>query len=326
MLQTLSILVSLIAQAAPGAGADLQAKDRAQALLKEGSALYKKADFAAALQKFEAAYVLYPSPKLQFNIAQADRELGRIVEAVEAFEIFLAQAPDAAPEIGAEARQSLAELKPKLAQVRVEAMGGAQVTVDQRSLGVTPIARIIWVTPGRHRIAVKHPSYLPASLEVTVSAGEIRTVTPKLLRVGEVAAAPPPMAPIAPAPAPPPAAPAGSAVPAETVLGATPAPVESKVGASGRRPWYFWTAAAATAAFTAGAVIAGVSANGKYDDLDNGCRLMTGGCSESQIDGVKSRAHLATALWILAGASAVATGVTFYVGSRESGVSVAVKF
>ena len=47
------------------------------------------------------------------------------------------------PRFGAEARQSLAELKPKLAQVRVEAMGGAQVTVDQRSLGVTPIARII---------------------------------------------------------------------------------------------------------------------------------------------------------------------------------------
>ena len=93
-----------------------------------------------------------------------------------------------------------------------------------------------------------------------------------------------------------------------------------------QQPWYFWTAAAATAAFSVGAVVAGVAANGRYSDLENGCAMMSEGCSESQIDTVKSRARLATALWILAGASAVATGVTFYIDSRESGVSVALRF
>ena len=83
MLHAVPILVCLLAQSAPGAATDPQGKARAQVLLKEGSALYKQADFAAALRKFEEAYALYPSPKLQFNIAQADRELGRIVEAVE---------------------------------------------------------------------------------------------------------------------------------------------------------------------------------------------------------------------------------------------------
>jgi len=310
VLHTLPVLVTLLAQAAPPSAANPQAKEKAQALLKEGSALYKQADFSAALEKFEAAYVLYPSPKLQFNIAQADRELGRIVGAVEAFETFLAQAPDAAPEIVAEARQSLAELKPRLGQLRIDVVGGAQIQVDERAVGLTPLARIVWVLPGRHRVGFKHPSYIPASVDVVVAAGEIRTVAPRLLRIGEAVASP------APAPAPPPPA------TIETAPVAPPAPEN----AFASKPWYFWTAAAATVAFTGGAIAAGLSANGKYNDLENGCGMTTERCADSQINEVQSRATLANVLWILAGASALATGVTFYIDERESRVSMALRF
>ena len=308
MLHTLPILISLFAQAAPHPSTDLQGKERAQALLKEGSALYKQADFGAALEKFEAAYALYPSPKLQFNIAQADRELGRIVEAVEAFETFLVQAPDAAPDIVAEARQSLAELKPKLAQLRIDAAAGAQVEVDARAVGFTPLARIVWVLPGHHRVAIKHPNYVPALVDITVASGEVHTVAPKLLRFSEGAATPEP-------------APSSA-----TIVATTPVAPTASESAFSRRPWYFWTGAAATLAFTAGAIVAGLSANGKYSDLENGCGMTTQLCSDSQISDVNSRATLANTLWILAGASAVATGVIFFIDNRESRVSVALRF
>lgn len=331
MMHALPILVSLLAQAAPApaTGAKLPPKERAQALLKEGSTLYKAADFAGALQRFEAAYAIYPSPKLQFNIAQADRELGRIVEAVEAFETFLVQAPDSPPELIAEARHSLAEMKPKLAQIRVEALGGAQVTVDSRSMGLTPIARIIWVTPGRHRVTVNHPSYLSSSQDVTVSVGEIRTVVPKLSRVADA-----PVSPVPASPPPsvalttPPAAPATSAPPAasEGIVSAAPTPASTKRGAFAQKPWYFWAAATATVAFTAGAVAAGLSANGKYNDLGSGCGMTTAGCSDSQINAVQSRATLANVLWIFAGVSAVAAGITFYFDGHESHASLALRF
>jgi hypothetical protein len=332
VLHVVSILVSLMAQAQPPAGANLPPKDQAQLLLKEGSALYKAANFAGALQKFQAAYAIYPSPKLQFNIAQADRELGRPVEAVEAFETFLVQAPDSPPELIAEARQSLSELKPRLAQVRVDVLGGALVSVDDRALGVSPIARIIWVTPGRHRITVKHPSYLPASVDVTVSAGEIRTAAPRLLRAGEapVAAAPPATAPVAAAPAPtaPPPVVTTTATggPPDSSISATPAPAAPKGGGLAHKPWYFWAAATATTLFTVGAVVAGLSANSKFSGLENSCGKTIAGCTDGQIDGVKSRATVANVLWVLAGASAVATGVTFFVGSREAGASIALRF
>ena len=69
------VLMAILAQVAPPASQDAQ-KEKAQALLREGSALYKQADFAGALQKFEAAYAVFPSPKLQFNIGQAKSRAG----------------------------------------------------------------------------------------------------------------------------------------------------------------------------------------------------------------------------------------------------------
>src|SRR5262245_15776882 len=110
MHAALLLLVAWIAQAAPITPIDPDAKAKAQGLLKEGTALYQQGSFEAALAKFEAAFRVYPSAKLQFNIAQANRDLNRPVEAMHAFEAFLAGAPEAAPEIIAEARQSSAEL------------------------------------------------------------------------------------------------------------------------------------------------------------------------------------------------------------------------
>ena len=93
---------------------DAQAKAHAQGLLSEGTAAYGRGDYATALDKFTAAYEIFPSPKLWFNIGQANRDLGRPVEAVAAFDRFLRNAGDAPPETLAEARRSAAELKTKL--------------------------------------------------------------------------------------------------------------------------------------------------------------------------------------------------------------------
>ena len=125
------ILLTIIAQGSPPA-ADPQAKAQAQGLLTAGSALYEKGDYAGALEKFNAAYAAFPSPKLMFNIGQADRDLSRPVEALEAFEKFLAGATDASPETITDARKSVAELQEKLGRIRVECeTTGAEVNLRQ---------------------------------------------------------------------------------------------------------------------------------------------------------------------------------------------------
>jgi tetratricopeptide (TPR) repeat protein len=120
------VLLSLLAQLSPPA-ADPQAKARAQDLLNAGSEVYGKGDYAGALEKFNAAYAANPSPKLMFNIGQANRDLSRPVEALEALEKFLASDTNASPETTAEARNAVAELREKLGQIRIDCeMPGAE--------------------------------------------------------------------------------------------------------------------------------------------------------------------------------------------------------
>jgi len=163
----------------PGpSGSDAQAKARAQGLLSEGTAAYGRGDYAAALDKFTAAYKIFPSPKLWFNIGQANRDLGRPVEAVAAFDRFLREAGDAPPETLSEARRSAAELKTKLGQIKITcALDGADVTVDGKPVGSTPLGEMVWTTPGRHQIAVQHAGYSPAIEDASVAAGKTAAVT-----------------------------------------------------------------------------------------------------------------------------------------------------
>ena len=134
-----------------------------------------------ALDKFTAAYKIFPSPKLWFNIGQANRDLGRPVEAVEAFDRFLRDAGDAPPETLAEARRSAAELKTKLGQIQVTcATDGAEITVDGKQVGSTPLGEMIWTTPGRHQVAAQHAGFSPAIEDVVVVAGKVVAVNLEL--------------------------------------------------------------------------------------------------------------------------------------------------
>jgi len=160
---------------------DAQAKARAQGLLSEGTAAYGRGDYATALDKFTAAYEIFPSPKLWFNIGQANRDLGRPVEAVAAFDRFLRNAGDAPPETLAEARRSAAELKTKLGQIQVTcATDGAEITVDGKQVGSTPLGEMVWTTPGRHQVAVQHEGFSPAIEDVAVVVGQATAVNIEL--------------------------------------------------------------------------------------------------------------------------------------------------
>ncbi len=315
MTTTVSLLFVLLTQTVSSEPADPQAKTQAQTLLSEGTALYGRGDFAGALDKFQAAYAIYPSPKLKFDIAQADRDLGRPVEAIEAFEQFLAQAPKSAPELLSEAYQSVADLRSKLAQLRIQCeTADSEVAIDGKTVGTTPLDRAIWTTPGRHEVVIRHEGYRPITL--TVAAGEHQTIVfePNPSR-GSLLAAP--------------TASPENATPA-MVATTTPSSTERKSGGGqdwlSRQRWYVWVAAGGTVAFTVGAIAAGLSANSLFDDLRGSCGATTAGCTPSQKDSVHTRATLANVFWAFAGVSAVATGVSLYVDNRDAGVAVAWRF
>lgn len=84
--------------------------------------------------------------------------------------------------------------------------------------------------------------------------------------------------------------------------------------------WLPWTAAGTTVALGIAAIATGVSASNHFDSLQSSCGQTSSGCTNDQIDSVKTRARTANVFWILTGAAAVATGATFYVNTHEAGI------
>lgn len=85
--------------------------------------------------------------------------------------------------------------------------------------------------------------------------------------------------------------------------------------------WVPWAGLAVTLALGAGAVYSGLAASQRYDELSSSCGQTAAGCPQGDIDKLKSRVLAANLLWAAAGLGALATGVTVYVNTRESGVS-----
>jgi hypothetical protein len=212
-----------------------ESRSAARALLAEGAALFERRDPAAALAKFEQAYALFPSPKIHFNFGQAYRGLGRHAEAITAFQRFLDQATDADASLRQLARTSVEELRAHVATVQVDAdVAGAQVAIDGRGVGRTPLGGPLWLEPGVHLLRVTTPDGRTHGEQLQLRAGSTLRLTPRLA---------PALLPRTSAPPTQPLARPTTAV--STTVAETP-PIY--------RTWWFWTGA--TVLLAAGATSA----------------------------------------------------------------------
>lgn len=196
--------------------------------LDRGNELLQSGQAAEALDAYRAAYDAYPSPKIYFNIAEAERELGRLVEAAENYQRVVDEVEPESPLVGA-AQEKLDALDQALARVTVSTdPQGAEVRVGDRVLGLSPIldAR---VEPGM-------------GVEVAVLLGDRRQTRTVDLVAGESQAVSISLIEIAPPPPPPPPI--------------VEEPLTSK--------WWFWTAIGAgiVAAGTAVGVAVATSGDG----------------------------------------------------------------
>jgi hypothetical protein len=308
------VMQAVVPAATPDVGQESKAK--AQVLLKEGTVLYEQGDYAGALEKFEAAYGVYPSPKLQFNIGQANRDLGRPVEALMAFDRFLSEAKGTSPDARADAERSAADLRAKLGRVRIVCpIAGAEVTLDGKAVGVTPVGAPIWSTPGHHQLTARAGDLAPAIEDFDVSPGQTSTVT--LALKARLPSARPPVA-----------RPAVSIVSAPHAAEATPLGAEISARREKSPPYraLFWSGVAATVASGLTAILAWSSATDRFDSLQNTCGRTSAGCSGPEIDPVKSRVLIANIMWVIAGTAAAATGVVVYLNVNDPGAALAWHF
>jgi hypothetical protein len=149
---------------------------RAKELRDAGGQALDRGDFATALEQFRSAYALFPSPNLLFNIGVALDELGRAVEAINAFEDFLDGAPGAPAEARELARAHVADLDARVARLEIIAATNVAVVVDGSSIALRR-ARALPLIPGEHTIMAHDERGAQTSQHLLIVAGERRRIT-----------------------------------------------------------------------------------------------------------------------------------------------------
>jgi hypothetical protein len=90
-----ALVIAIVTLAAPAFAQAPDDKARAEAIYAEGQELYAASNFAAAADRFKAAWALDPDPAYLFNVAQAYRALHRCSDAATYYHRFLDQVASA---------------------------------------------------------------------------------------------------------------------------------------------------------------------------------------------------------------------------------------
>ena len=214
---------------------DAKARPLAAALMTEGVRQLQAQAYEQALANFLEAYSKFPSPKILLNIGSTLRDMGRLADAANTYQRYLAD-PATGPERIAEVKDLLIKLDQELTVLTIRVQPrGSEVSIDAGpfiAVGSTLQTR---VRPGIHLVRVRKGS---SSTELTVNAfeGESKELSAELK---ETAAKPAPTSSPAPTsmPTPTPTAAPAPAAAAEHVDGwlVTGRQYATDDGASGKR-------------------------------------------------------------------------------------------
>ena len=185
-LAALAITVpSAIARAAPpasstdaaGARAAREHDARITELKKAGDAALDTKHYAEALAAYDEAYAIAPNAAFLYNRGRALQFLGRFPEALEAIEAFARDAPTELRDRVPGLPRLLEELRGRVgALVVTTPVDGARVLVNDKQVGITPMASPIGVAAGHLTIEVFAEGYFPMRREVDVPGKGSRAV------------------------------------------------------------------------------------------------------------------------------------------------------
>ena len=232
---------------------DAQKKAAAKKAYKEAEAKFKDGKYAEAGDLYHVADDLVPVPQTKYRIALVRDKLGKVIEAVAGYQVFLDNVsgdPKASAKMAdqiTDAKARIDALKKTPGKVRVAtqpaSLPNLAFTVDgappvsasslpvemvtpPAPAGVAPPppyqASDVQLPPGHHKLTATAQGYDPAATEFDLSFAETRDVSVALNPTPPPPPPPPPPEPVAqtppPAPPPPPPPPRSN-VPAYVTLG-----------------------------------------------------------------------------------------------------------
>lgn len=173
-----AMLAAALVAAPVTARAEGRDEQAARVAFDRGVALGDQGRWAEALEAFEQADRLAPSPGVTFNLAATLRALGRYVEARRLLERALRDdAPLAArvkPALRADMARLLDEVRPKVGHVTVELdPPDADLSVDGTPTQL-PTDRTLDLDPGKHVLIARAAGHDTVSSTLSVSPGNTR--------------------------------------------------------------------------------------------------------------------------------------------------------
>ena len=174
-----------------------EASDRADELVKRGIALAKTDHFVEAEPLMREAWSLKRSYDIAANLGIVEAALNQWRAATEHLTYALKTFPaNGKPEHKKLLEQSLAKAVPQVATLTVKVgVEKAEVFIDGKSVGLTPLADVMFVEPGKRTIEARLLGYETATQTVDASKGRASEIALTLRKLEPV---PPPTATVAP--------------------------------------------------------------------------------------------------------------------------------
>jgi hypothetical protein len=178
------------AQPVPAGEAGDPAREQANQLLRRGNAQLDQGLYLEALQSFQEAYRAFSSPKLHYSIAQTQSELGRLLDALHHYELFVRDVKrEEMPRQWSIATERVFKLQGSIATVQIQTnLADATVTADGTVVGRTPLREPLRFMPGAHVVIVARDGYERQIIAVTLKAGDAVTRRVQLVTEDEAAA------------------------------------------------------------------------------------------------------------------------------------------
>ncbi len=262
-----------------------------------GVEYYKENDFRNALVEFKRAYDIAPNWKVLYNLGYTSLELQDYAAALRYFERYLGDGgADVPADKKTKVQGELDKLQKRVARITVDVnVEGAEVLVDDVSIGKSPLTEPVLVSAGRRKIVVNKGGATQTRV-IDVAGGDTTKVSIELEQAK---------------------GPTGSGGGGLVV---PPGGQTTEPSSGGGPSTGFWVSLGVTGALGVGTVVTGVlalSAKSKFDDT-----IAKVGVTPTDVDDARTKTRtLALVTDILGGATLAGAIVTVIVGLTTSGKS-----
>jgi len=157
----------------------------AKAEYEAGKVLFLDGDYAGAKLKFERVYELSNDARVLWNVAAAEKNLRHYSKTVTALKRYLAEGGDKLSEQDkSDAQQLVDAMSAFVASVTISVdQPGAEVKVDDDTVGTSPLPEAVLIDQGNHQLSVTKDGFKPYSQRQSITGGEQTSIDVKLTAI-----------------------------------------------------------------------------------------------------------------------------------------------